>query len=411
MPQEQLTPRSSETIVQDDRIQEILSLAARLRDQAGGVLDDAAIEAVAEATGAPADYVRVAVRSLEVEKKQTALEKMRSSFSTIDARLRSSVLVGSLSLCSGVLWGLSDTLRFGSQLVASLGVLAIMAAFITAWSSRDRQSSGLLGGVWGIIHYLGFQIVALFAAVLPLNLNIEKGWGFLILYLVGGFLVGAVGFDIWGQLKKYLGFRDAAAERQALVSQLMDIQDRLKQDDRTAAFLSLDIVGSTRMKSENDPLSIEYTFGEYHRYVEAVVARHAGRIHSTAGDGVICVFDEASHGYDAGRAVMAGLFEFNAFRNRTGTPIVLRAGLHSGQVGAPGMDATRVDFAHVIDLAAHIQKEAPPGTMAVSEVAAQDLPGGLESVGKDRFTIDGVQSAIWRPRSSGVAVAPSSASG
>lgn len=97
--------------------------------------------------------------------------------------------------------------------------------------------------------------------------------------------------------------------------------------------------------------------------------------------------------------MLGGLFEFNAFRNRLNTTIELRAGLHSGTVSAPGMDASRVDFAHVIDLAAHLQKEADPGTLAVSREAAKDLPKGLDSVGDDRMTVSGVEAALWRPKS------------
>jgi class 3 adenylate cyclase len=398
VPDQELATRSSDAIIADDRIHEVLNLAARLRSEAGGVLDDAAIEAVAEATGAPAEYVRIAVRTLDTPKRQSLLEKLRTQVSTIDSRLRSSVAVGGLSLAAGVAWSTSSLIAVGGQFAASVGALLVVAAFVAAWSSRDRQASGVLGAVWGCLHFFSYQAVATIAALIPGVGTHEKPWILLFLYLIGGFAVGVLGWDVFRQIKKSLGFRDASEERQALVSQLMEIQDRLKQDDKTAAFLSLDIVGSTRMKSENDPLSIEYTFGEYHRYIEQIALRHGGRIHSTAGDGVICVFDEPGHGFDAGRAILAGLFEFNAFRNRTQTPIVLRAGLHNGQVGAPGMDAARVDFAHVIDMAAHLQKEAEPGTMAVSEAAAAQIPGGLGGVGDSRLTVDGLQAALWRPR-------------
>lgn len=377
----------------------MLSLAARLRESSGGMLDDAAIEAVAEATGAPTDYVRVAIKSLETPKKQTLLDKTRQQIVSIDSRLRSSVAVASLGLASGVLWTGAAGLRAGDQLMASLGVVAIFAALITAWNSRDRQSSSLLGLMWGGVHFFSFQIIAGIAGFFPWIHQFEKPWPMVIVFLLGGFFAGAVGFDIWKKVKASLGFRDAAEERQALVQQLMDIQDRLKQEEMKATFLSLDVVGSTRMKAENDALSVEFTFSEYHRYIETLANRHGGRIHSTAGDGVICVFDEPSHAFDAGRAMLGGLFEFNTFRNRLNTGIELRAGLHTGTVSAPGNDASRVDFAHVIDLAAHLQKDAEPGTLAVSREAAMDLPRGLDSVGPDRFTVSGVEAALWRPRS------------
>lgn len=387
-------------IIQDDRIHEVLSLAARLRESSGGVLDDAAIEAVAEATGAPTDYVRVALKTLAVpDRKQTLLDKTRQHIISVDARLRSSVAVATLGLASGLLWSGASGLRTGDQLCAALGTAVALAAWVTAWNSRDRQSAGVLGALWGFTHFFVYQLVAAIVGFFPFLQGFEKPWPFVFMYVIGGFFAGVVGFDLWKKFKHSFGFRDASTERQALVQQLMEIQDRLKQEETKAAFLSLDVVGSTRMKAENDALAIEFTFSEYHRYIEGIAARHGGRVHSTAGDGVICVFDEASHAFDAGRAMLGGLFEFNAFRNRLNTTIELRAGLHSGTVSAPGMDASRVDFAHVIDLAAHLQKEADPGTLAVSREAAKDLPKGLESVGEDRVTVSGIEAALWRPRS------------
>lgn len=395
----QSTVRHLDDIIQDDRIHDVLSLAARLRESSGGVLDDAAIEAVAEATGAPTDYVRVAIKSLDAPKKQTLLDKTRQQIISVDSRLRSSVAVASLGLASGVLWTGASGLRSGTQFMASLGVLAMFAAFVTAWNSRDRQSAGLLGLMWGAVHFFSYQLIAGIVGFFPIFNQFEKPWPMIFFFLFGGFFAGVVGFDFWKKAKASFGFRDAAEERQALVQQLMDIQDRLKQEEMRASFLSLDVVGSTRMKTENDALSVEFTFSEYHRYIETIANRHGGRIHSTAGDGVICVFDEPSHAFDAGRAMLGGLFEFNTFRNRLNSSIELRAGLHTGTVSAPGNDASRVDFAHVIDLAAHLQKEAEPGTLAVSKDAAMDLPRGLDSVGNDRFSIDGFEAALWRPRS------------
>jgi hypothetical protein len=54
----------------DNTVHEIRVLADRLRVQYGG-LDDEAILAVSEATGVPADYVRLAVRDVPAERRQT----------------------------------------------------------------------------------------------------------------------------------------------------------------------------------------------------------------------------------------------------------------------------------------------------------------------------------------------------
>jgi len=160
--------------------------------------------------------------------------------------------------------------------------------------------------------------------------------------------------------------------------------------------LSVDIVGSTAMKLGADPLAIEFTFTEYHKYVEMIVAKNSGKIHSTAGDGVTAVFDDPAAGFQAARTLQRGLPEFNTFRNRLPVPIQLRAGLHYGSVVAPEPGATSVNFSHVIDHAAHLQKECPISGVMVSETAVELIPNGnFEST---TTSVDGLTAYTWLPR-------------
>lgn len=95
--------------------------------------------------------------------------------------------------------------------------------------------------------------------------------------------------------------------------------------------------------------------------------------------------------------MQAGLFEFNAYKNQLKTPLAMRAAVHTGSVLAPGQQATAVNFAHVIDVAAHLQKVAEPGTLAVSQATAIYL-GGLDAIGAERVSAEKVEAAVWRPR-------------
>ena len=71
-------------------------------------------------------------------------------------------------------------------------------------------------------------------------------------------------------------------ERQELLKQLVDIQDKLRSGEQEVSFLSVDIVGSTRMKQMADPLSVEFTFTEYHKFVE-MIARRSGDVVASQG--------------------------------------------------------------------------------------------------------------------------------
>jgi class 3 adenylate cyclase len=380
----------------------MLELADRLRQEAGGVLDDEAIEAVAVATGAPADYVRIAVSSSSEEdigQRQTLIEKIREFALAVDARLRRSLMIGSLGIGSGLFLALSRGLNNGSELTSSVAFAFTLGGLIYASMASARSLSMVLGAVLGATAYFMHQLVAVLWGIFPMATGpSEYAWTMVLSMTVLGAALAGGGHSLWRSIGKRLGLRDSQDERRELVAQLMEIQDKLKAEEHEAVFLSIDIVGSTRMKSENDALAIEYTFGEYHKFVESLVHKHTGRVHSTAGDGVICVFHSSESGFDAARSIMAGLFEFNAFRNRTVSPIQVRAGLHSGTVIAPGRDTKGVNFAHVIDIAAHLQKEADVGTLAVSEDAIDQIEGDWPGTA-DMIEVEGVKAKLWKPRS------------
>lgn len=389
-----------ESMMSSEEIQQMLVLAARLREQHGGELDDEAIYAVSEATGAPIDYVRLAVRSVpEQRKKSDFFQQLRSSFLAFDPDKRRFVAGGVLGLAAGFMmfvnWRLGVDSSGFSGIVTSI---AYIAAAYNAAISRSLRTSVIAGMITGATSQITLALFALLAGVITRTDYAGSNYSmFLGIALLGG-MFGALGYQFFSKNREKLGFGDPQKERHALLQQLLEIQSKLKQDERQVTFMSLDIAGSTRLKAENDPLSVEFTFNEYHRYVESQVTKNGGQIHSTAGDGVTAVFDDPRQAFAAGKAIQAGLFEFNAFRNQLGEEIQLRAAIHSGSVLAPGQQTVAVNFAHVIDVAAHLQKEGPVGTLVVSETSAL-LLGGLSSISSERITAQNVEGAIWRPKS------------
>ncbi len=398
----------------DDRIHEMLALASRLRAARGGDLDDEAIVAVAEATGAPLEYVRLAVRSLpETEEKTNPVQRLRSSFLAFDPDVRRFAMGGLLGGAMGLLAAWSMVTRDHTGFLSSLVFLGAIAAVWNAAVSRQVRTAGVAGAIagatWALVATLFLYVHTL---VRPLLLMVGWPAGTLMgihptmfaLGAVGGAAVGVVAHLALGKNRSVLGLRDPGRERHEMLQQLLEITEKLKSDERFVTFLSADIVGSTKLKAVAEPLSVEFTFTEYHLFVESVVTRHGGRIHSTAGDGVTAAFEQPQNGFLAAKALMAGLFEFNAFRNRTGQTFELRTGLHTGSVLAPGKDVTQVNFAHVIDVAAHMQKAAEPGTLVVSEETARYLPGGCDSVGVESVSVEGLSGYIWRPKKVSVPV-------
>lgn len=404
MEQETLDQGLAASELSDERIAEMIALAQRLR-ASDAALDDAALEAVSEATGAPIEYVRVAVRSLpeqsqEEQKNQPLIGRIRESFALIDPRIRRFVGAAIFGIGTGLFGFFSSVVLrgAGTELFYSIGILFAIAGLVYASLDRKRTNAAIAGALMAGVAYFLYQILSVTLGWFTPILTEEVPAILLLVYVALGGIGGTVIHAIRSRLGEKMGWTDASSNRVALVKQLMEIQDQLKEEEQTAAFLSLDIVGSTAMKKSNDPLAIEYTFGEYHSYVETLAARHGGRIHSTAGDGVLVVFESPSQSFDAGRAMLGGLVEFNAFRNRTTAPIRLRAGLHYGRVGAPGRDAASVDFSDVIDIASHLQKETEPNTMAVSDAVSVYCKGGPDGVGTEKLDVQGVRARCWRPR-------------
>ncbi|MEA2553853.1 MAG: hypothetical protein QOJ65_2029 [Fimbriimonadaceae bacterium] len=413
-------PDALQQHLSEDGVQQMLILAERLRESSGGVLDDAAILAVSEATGAPAEYVRLALKMRPQKKRESFGDRVRNAFLTLEPDTRRYVVSAATATGLGVVEAFSrksnlamdayvrarDAATTGvpftqlapqdtSQLFGVISILLITAALYNVAVSKDSKIAAFAGALFGGLSCIGFAVVSTILHV-P---NAASYW--LIPLVLMGALGGLLLHRIVDTYRGKIGLNDPVRERQELLKQLVDIQDRLRSGEQAISFLSVDIVGSTRMKQMSDPLSVEFTFTEYHKFVEMIARRYGGRVHSTAGDGITLAFDSPSQAFGAARTTQTGIIELNTFRNKIGVPIVLRCGVHTGKVMAPdATDITSINFADVIDISAHLQKACPPGGVVVSDAAAVMLPGGPAGIGADRVQTEGGTSGyVWLPKS------------
>lgn len=378
----------------DDNVREMLVLAERLRESKGGELDDSAILAVAEATGASTDYVRLALRMLPEKRKHGLGHQIRNAFLALEPDVRRYVISGVLAAIAANMSAMAA--RFGDQ-YGLFGALDLIFVGMGLWNicvAKDSRTAAVSGALFGGTFFLAKSLFGLI-------LQSEGGQhsALLVPFVLGGALIAFIAHRIVDRNRAKLGLKDPVRERQDLLRQLVDLQDKLRSGEESMTFLSLDVVGSTRMKADSDPLSIEFTFNEYHNFVETITKRYGGRLHSTAGDGVTCAFHHPQHAFACARNIQAGLVELNTHRNKLGIPIVLRAGIHTGAVIAPQPgEIQSVNFAHVIDVAAHLQKVCPPGGIAISREAANSVPGGPAAIGSDQICVQDVEAVVWQPR-------------
>jgi class 3 adenylate cyclase len=394
-----LDPQSYMT---EDSVDQMLSLAERLRASNGGVLDDSAIQAVAEATGAPAEYVRLLVK-IKTEKEGTSfLTNLRSQFLTLDVQTRRYVIAGfAAAMCA---FFIAASMKvgelhsvFASEFLQIIALVWITLGLYNSCTAREGRTAAVVGALFTGGAFTAYEV---FGFVFRLNAGDAPFAFVLVPCVLLGAVVGVSLNRLTDRFRGELGLKDPVTERQELLRQLQDLQTKLKSGEQLVTFLSVDIVGSTRMKSLADPLSVEFTFNEYHQFVDRIVKKHTGRVHSTAGDGVTCAFESAIHAFAAARNISVGLLELNMLRNKIGSPIVLRQAIHTGMVIPPeGGDIRTVNFAHVIDVSAHLQKEAPPGSVVVSDESAQYIPGGPTMIGVMRVQAAGVEGTVWMPKS------------
>lgn len=377
----------------DDGVQDMLILAERLREANGGVLDDAAILAVSEATGAPPEYVRLAIKLRPHKRKGSVTDKVRDTFLTLEPDTRRHVVSATLATAMAAAVSFGSWTGDTSGLYGTLSILIVTGSLYNVSVSKDSRTAAIAGAIFGCILFVALAIFGLF-------LKLQGVSEFLLIpSALGGALAGLILQRIVDAYRGRLGLNDPVKERQDLLKQLVDLQDKLRSGEQACTFLSIDIVGSTRMKQAADPLSVEFTFNEYHRFVEMIAKRYGGRLHSTAGDGVTLAFDQAQQAFGAARTIQAGLIELNTFRNKIGVPIALRCGIHSGTIMAPdATDVTSVNFASVIDIAAHMQKVCPPGGIAISDAAVRQMPGGSTAVNGQPVQIESTSGLIWMPR-------------
>lgn len=137
--------------------------------------------------------------------------------------------------------------------------------------------------------------------------------------------------------------------------------------EREVTALSLDVVQSVGAKTEN-ALEGQVTFDAYHHWVEGALT-HFGceGSFSWSGDGLLAVFPHPEPAVAAARHLLDDLAMFNARSNRSGRPLQLRVGVHTGPILTDQAAGLGKIASQTFDLAGHLQKAAAPNQLLISE--------------------------------------------
>jgi class 3 adenylate cyclase len=374
----------------EESIDQVLRLLERVRGPGGVEIDESSLLAVAETMGVPIEHVRLANKLRSEKEKKSFADVVKGQFLTLESHTRTYVTTGILASLAALLIVLEDESGHRGILIM-VAMVAMVVGMYNVSLSRDRKIASIAGGLFGGGLYLMYSIFGTFLGTIG-----YAAPGVLIPTTAVGSVVGLMLNVIVSKNRTKLGLKDPATKRQELLRELHKLRDRLYSGERSLTFLSVDIVGSTLVKRNADPLAVEFSFNEYYGYVERISQKYGGQLHSRAGDGVICAFEQPGQAFAAAKNIQAEIIEFNKFRNRLDVPIAVRCGIHSGTVLAP--DAANVkslNFADVIDIASHLQKCAPPGGVVISEVSSVGIPGGWLSVSNNVVEADGTRGGVW----------------
>lgn len=182
--------------------------------------------------------------------------------------------------------------------------------------------------------------------------------------------------------------------REELLKVFAGVKKRLDAYGREVAFLSIDVVGSTAMKRNEDPAAAQYDFIEYRKLVESVFRARGVLKSAWTPDGVMACFSNIDDAVQAGQDVIRSLDHFNRHVKVMKSAFAVRCGVNAGYVHFDDATPMEAMSDRVIDIAGHMQKYAEPNTVAVARKLIEPMReiSGFQATPK---TVDGYQVSHW----------------
>lgn len=196
--------------------------------------------------------------------------------------------------------------------------------------------------------------------------------------------------------EKILKTSHKSKSREVLLKEFALIKKELEKNGRHLAFLSIDIVNSTSMKQQEDPLIIQRDFQEYRNFVIAQFKKYGYITASWTPDGVMACFNSIEQAIQAAKGIIEGLDWFNQKVKMIKSEFQVRAGVNSGFVVYDVTTPLEQFSDHIIDIAGHMQKNAKPNTILV----AKDMVEPVKEKGgfiKSNKVIDSLEAYEWDP--------------
>jgi len=183
-------------------------------------------------------------------------------------------------------------------------------------------------------------------------------------------------------------------ERDKALHDFAVAKKKLEKSRQHLAFLSTDVVGSTRIKMGQDPLLVEKLFREYRRFIEDILKKYRHKASSWTPDGVMTCFPQLELATGAARELLKNLPAFNKEKNPLEFPVEVRCGANMGEVFYDEHTPLELLSDPVLDLTGHLQKSAAPNSLLITAGCFEQL---RDQAGYNQapFDVDGVPVFEW----------------
>lgn len=143
---------------------------------------------------------------------------------------------------------------------------------------------------------------------------------------------------------------------------------------RRVTLLFSDLKSSTALYDAVGDAAAYHLVREHFAWLASLVRQYEGAIVKTIGDAVMAAFHDPAKGLAAALAMQEGAAAFNA---ASGTPIVLKLGLHEGPCIAVTLNDRLDYFGGTVNLAARLQGQSRGGDIVVSSSLLAGLDAAL----------------------------------
>jgi class 3 adenylate cyclase/uncharacterized protein YggT (Ycf19 family) len=184
-------------------------------------------------------------------------------------------------------------------------------------------------------------------------------------------------------------------DRVSLLKKFIEVKKKLEEAQKELTFLSIDVISSTNMKKEEEKVLVEYSFNEYKKFVDNILAKNRVWKVSWTPDGVMAAFWASVDAVSAAQSVLNGLNDHNKNSNEMKSRFEVRCGANFGKVMFDLSAQMEEVSDHVIDIAGHLQKYARPNTLWITKLTF-DLLTEKEGFIAVEQQVDGYDVMEWK---------------